>query len=411
MFTVRALVARTVVLATCVLGGWTASSSLAESPIVAPASDAPLRFSLVLPRHDGAGTQAMSLLNAAGKRVGLGQLGAGFTQSGDALPGARLTAVLQPGTGEDGLRRLRLREHDAETRFAIEEFEGKSLEASEAEQPVLRYNFGKIVAESVPEDDPRRERACYVHPVWGMDGELLTDDFPRDHYHHHGIFWTWPHVIIDGKEHSLWDDRGDLRQRFQRWLARETGPVACVIGVENGWFEGDRQVLTERVWLTIHAAEGDYRAVDVDLFLNPLVPITLRGAEGKSYGGFTIRFRPPSADHAVITVPEGVTDTDLTVTRLPWADYTTHFDGREQPSGATILISDSHPDYPPTWLTRHYGAMCVGWPGVESKTLEPGTSTRLSYRVWIHRGQPEVEELETVYQSYLQGLAVGFSRP
>jgi len=27
-------------------------------------------------------------------------------------------------------------------------------------------------------------------------------------------------------------------------------------------------------------------------------------------------------------------------------------------------IHPSHPDFPPTWLTRHYGCLCVGWPGV-----------------------------------------------
>ena len=61
---------------------------------------------------------------------------------------------------------------------------------------MLVYNHGVITDEKVPAKDARRSRACYIHPLWGLNGEVLTDDFPKDHYHHHGVFWAWPHVEI-----------------------------------------------------------------------------------------------------------------------------------------------------------------------------------------------------------------------
>ena len=126
-------------------------------------------------------------------------------------------------------------------------------------KPVLVYNHGVITDEKVPARDSRRSRACYIHPLWGLNGEVLTDDFPKDHYHHHGVFWAWPHVEIGigGKEKlDLWEYK-DIAQKFVRWLGRDAGPVAAVLGVENGWFVGDRKVMIERVW--IQAAQGDAR--------------------------------------------------------------------------------------------------------------------------------------------------------
>jgi hypothetical protein len=30
-------------------------------------------------------------------------------------------------------------------------------------------------------------RANYIHPLYGLDGEILTEDFPADHLHHRGL--------------------------------------------------------------------------------------------------------------------------------------------------------------------------------------------------------------------------------
>jgi hypothetical protein len=285
--------------------------------------------------------------------------------------------------------------------FVFSELDDKSLKLSDAQRPVLVYNYGVITCDRVPASDPRRSRACYVHPLWGLGGEVLTDDFPKDHYHHHGVFWTWPHIDIEGKEYDLWADK-DIHDKFVGWICRQAGPVAAVLGVENGWFVGDKKVMIERVWLRTYAVAGDARALDLEFAWIPVgSPITLRGAPGKSYGGLTVRFAPPSEKETVIAVPSGLTTADLPDTPLPWADMTSHFGGSPDPSGAAVFVPADHPNYPPTWLTRHYGALCVGWPGVTAQTFEPGKPIRLSYRVYIHKGAGDLQQLQQAYAGYL----------
>ncbi len=281
----------------------------------------------------------------------------------------------------------------ADSTFRFTPTSETSLGLWEDERPVFVYNHGVIQRPGVPAD---RARSTYVHPLYGLDGEELTDDFPADHHHHRGLFWAWPHVRVEGRDYDLWMLRG-VRQQFERWLARDTAAGQAVLGVENGWYVGERRILREEVWFRVRPARDDHRVIDVVCAWTPLESaVTLAGAEGKSYGGLTLRFAPNR--QTVITTPLGQGGEDLAVTRLPWADLSGHF--ARGPAGAAILIAPNHPDYPPTWLTRHYGVLCVGWPGVEPRTFPPGETIRCAYRLWIHRGWASPEQVERVYADY-----------
>jgi hypothetical protein len=283
----------------------------------------------------------------------------------------------------------------SEPGFRFAPVDDRSLGLWEGEQPVLVYNHGVLLKPGVPAD---RARSAYVHPLYGLDGEVLTDDFPRDHFHHRGLFWAWPHVKIGEKEYDLWMLKG-IATKFERWLARQAGPEGATLGVANGWYVGENKVMDEHVWIKVHPARDDRRAIDVELELTPQgAPITLAGAEGKSYGGLTLRFAP--GEDTVINVPTGPTTDDLYINRQPWTDLARRWPGRAEPSGAAIFVAPDHPDYPPTWLTRHYGVLCLGWPGVTPQALAPGKTVRLRYRVWIHRGRPDAAQLGREYAEY-----------
>ena len=47
--------------------------------------------------------------------------------------------------------------------------------------------------------DGQAARSNYFHPLYDLDGNVLTEDFPKDHIHHRGIFWAWHQVRINGK--------------------------------------------------------------------------------------------------------------------------------------------------------------------------------------------------------------------
>lgn len=282
--------------------------------------------------------------------------------------------------------------------FQFKEIDDKSLAVLEGDKTVLVYNYGDI---AFKQGRRNRTRSSYVHPIYGLDGEVLTDDYPADHYHHHGLFWCWPHVKVGDREYDFWE-RDDIDINFKSWLAKEAGADGAKLGIENAWFVRDKQVMKEEAWLTIHPATADGRSIDITLTWTPTdEPITLSGAEGKSYGGLSLRFAPRKK--TVITVPTGRASEDLLITKLPWADLSGQFKGAPGPSGAAMFVKSDHPDFPPEWMTRDYGLLAVGWPGVNPKTLPAGQSVTCRYRVWIHRGAPESPTIQQAYDAYSAG--------
>lgn len=284
-------------------------------------------------------------------------------------------------------------------RWEFTDVDDKSILLVDGYRQVFVYNHGILRRPGVPED---RARGSYVHPLFGLDGEVLTDDFPADHHHHRGLFWGWPHVSVGDKKTDSWALSG-ITNRWERWLRRDTQGPNAILEVENGWYIGADRVMGEVVRFTVYPAEKDSRAIDLDFTWTPgRAPIRLAGAEGKSYGGLTLRVAPGT--NTVITTPEGQKPEDLYITRLPWADisrlWSAKSAARAGVSGAALFIAPDHPDFPPTWLTRHYGVLCIGWPGVDGRVFPAGEPIRCRYRVWIHRGPGTPERLKEAYEQY-----------
>src|SRR5215467_4614640 len=75
------------------------------------------------------------------------------------------------------------------------------IELDENGKPALVYNYGIQWKEGAPED---RRRCCYIFPVYTPAGVSMLDDFPKDHWHHRGLFWSWPDVETGGKTYDIW---------------------------------------------------------------------------------------------------------------------------------------------------------------------------------------------------------------
>ena len=48
-------------------------------------------------------------------------------------------------------------------------------------------------------------RGGYIHPVFTPSGHLVTDDYPSDHYHHHGIWFAWTKTEFEGHHPDFWN--------------------------------------------------------------------------------------------------------------------------------------------------------------------------------------------------------------
>ena len=282
--------------------------------------------------------------------------------------------------------------------FTFADENGLQLTVSESGKPVLSYTYGMNLKQGVPED---RRRSSYFHPVYGLDGEVLSDDFPEDHYHHRGIFWTWPQVFVGGERYSLWDIRG-IYQRFESWLCRQSGPVFARLGVQNGWYVGEKRVVDEKVRVKIYRTSEMGRILDFELCWEAVdEPVTLLGSPDiKGYGGFSFRFAP--FENPVLTTSGGVQAEDSNRIPFPWADFSANFAGRAEKSGAALFDHPAIIDHPNGWCLRHYGFAGIAWPGVEPFVLQPGNPITARYRVLLHRDNAEEADVARAYTAYSQ---------
>src|ERR1044071_5742957 len=116
---------------------------------------------------------------------------------------------------------------------------GGRVELRVNDKPFFVYNAGAQLANGAPDE---KRRCCYVHPVYAPNGAVVTDDFPKDHWHHRGIFWAWPVVRFEGKQYDVWTLRGGIEVRSISVKHDETQ-----LDAENGWFIGTRRIVSERV--------------------------------------------------------------------------------------------------------------------------------------------------------------------
>ena len=281
--------------------------------------------------------------------------------------------------------------------FRLVEQPGERLQVLEGDAPVFTYNWGDQLKEGVPAD---RKRSCYVHPVWGMDGEILTDDFPKDHYHHRGLSWMWNRVRVGGREVDIWTLKG-IRQKFSKWVNQKADEYCATLIAENHWVMDDQAVAKEIVTLRAFPAEKAGRGIDISLTLESLdKPIELLGEITKGYGGLCLRFAP--REETVITTPAGKQAKDSDHLKFPWADLSGRFDGRKEISGAAIFAYRHNPGEPHEWTLRHYGFLGPNWPGMTTATLQPGKPVTLQYRVWVHRGDAAAGGVGAAYEPYVR---------
>lgn len=278
----------------------------------------------------------------------------------------------------------------------IEDEEKGTLTVRDGKADVLTYRYGDQLKEGI---EPKQTRSCYIHPLFSPDGKVLTEDFPEDHLHHHGIFWTWPVVKTRGQDTQTWHP-ANLRQYFQRWLKREVDENGATLMVENAWkLDGEEVVAREVVTLQIYPISGGGRAIDLELMLEAIGgTLTLQGTsdQNKGYGGFSLR-GAPMFKGAAMTTDQGPLEKDSTNVPFRWADIST------QELGVAVFVSPEHIGFPTTWLIRnsYAGFVNASWPGLKPATLQPGKPVTLRYRIYIHPGDATAGRISQAYERYL----------
>jgi hypothetical protein len=239
-------------------------------------------------------------------------------------------------------------------------------------------------------------RSDYIHPLFGLQGETLTRDWPIDgEPHHRGIWWAWPEVRYGSLQ-------GDL-YALQRIFARPTGKVDLVnspdyaqIAAENRWmWEDKKPIVVENSVIRVYAATTDKRIIDITIRLTALEDsISIATRQTNSYGCFNIRMQSPQSQSLT-----HFTDQPGTSTLRSWSDLSGTFRDAGSPSGLSILQYKGNPDYPGPWV--EYPNLAWVQPAFPAHgtryPLVKGQPLVLRYRLVIHNGAKPDDAVTAVW--------------
>lgn len=246
-------------------------------------------------------------------------------------------------------------------------------------------------------------RANYIHPLYGLEGEVLTEDFPDDHLHHHGIFWSWHQLYAQGKRvGDPWISEG------VKWEVKKAKTKSkkneAKINARINWVQSadDQPVIQEDLKITFERLEEDAFALTFDVKLTALVDgIEIGGSEdAKGYGGFSPRFFLPQ-DIVFESTDGQVEPHNLPVQAGPWMNMKGSFDpATELPSGIVIM---GEPDRLPSyqgWILRSAKSMQnMAFPGRTPIAIEKGQSLSFRNQILVHKNLSS-EHIQSYYEKF-----------
>jgi len=250
-------------------------------------------------------------------------------------------------------------------------------------------------------------RGGYVHPVRTPSGRIVTDDYPSDHFHHHGIWFAWTKTQFQGRHPDFWNvQAGTGRVDFEKIDTTWSGPVNAGVRARLKYVDvgGPSPVVAlNEEWTTRVFAAGEgarpYNVFDVELVQTAIdAPLVL---DEYRYGGIGVRGPASSRplDNAFFLTSEGKDRSNGDATRGRWFHLGSRVDGAM--AGIAIL---GHPDNfrspEPMRLNPTDPFFCFAPPQLGGFEIKPGTPYVARYRLIAADGAADAGELNRLWTDY-----------
>jgi hypothetical protein len=243
-------------------------------------------------------------------------------------------------------------------------------------------------------------RANYVHPLNDFSGSSITEDFPEDHLHHRGIFWTWHQLYLNGQSLSdpwmcegiSWDVH-DLEYHIDGKTATLRTTVDWLIGE-------DQQALVQEEVQIDYQNYGEYYRLDFTIGLESQIDhLELGGSDdNKGYGGFSARLA--LGDEVTFSAVSGEVAPDNE--QVQAGNWMLIDNIGENETQVAILY---HPESTASlqgWILRDKGSMQNPvWPGRERVELNQGDKVSIQASVVVFKDEADKEDVAKIYRKYL----------
>jgi hypothetical protein len=283
----------------------------------------------------------------------------------------------------------------------------KKFKASIGDHALLEY---QAEPGQFPRDNIKDlfRRGGYLHPILSPSGKMVTDDFPPNHIHHHGLWWAWTHTEFDGRAPDFWNmGDGKGKVEFVAVDRHWSGPVHGGLVARNRFVDltAEKPVVAlnelweVRIFQTLDPERG--WIFDLTSTQECATEHALKLPEYR-YGGLGLRGNRAwnGKENANFLTSEGITDrVKGHATRAKWCDMSGLVEGAQ--AGIAIL---GHPDNfrAPEPMRIHPDEPFFNFAPMQAgdMSLEPGKKYIWRYRFLVHDGAPKKDAIDTAWNDY-----------
>lgn len=252
--------------------------------------------------------------------------------------------------------------------------------------------------------DGEYPRANYIHPLYNVDGTELTEDFPKDHPHHRGIFWTWHQVIIGEKKiGDAWLCK-DFVWDVANMTKEKSADGKLSFNVKTYWKSPlwldangmQKPFLDENTKITIYEKEKNYRVIDFEISLLAMErDLKIGGSDDKKgYGGFSVRMKMPE-DIKFTSGTGEVTPAVGPVSAGSWMDVSGSLAADGGGAGIVMICHPENPMFPEKWILRAKpGMQNPAFPGQLPVAVSDKEPTVSKYRLVVYTGKLKNKQIK-----------------
>ncbi len=247
----------------------------------------------------------------------------------------------------------------------------------------------------------KSERNNYLHPLYGLNEQILTQDFPldthTDHLHQRGVYWAWHQVYIGNRRiGDAWLNI-DFEWHVTAAKVKEYRD-SCVLSGNVLWKsplwldeQGEKKAFArEDISLTVHPARDNFRVLDFSICIFALEDSLFIGGseDDKGYGGFSIRL-DPGEGLSFKNESGKVEPTRNAVEAGPWMNIIGDWDESVADEGVIMVSHPDNPNHPQPWIIRTEKSMQNAmYPGRTPHMIPLDQPLHLRYRLIIYQGIP-----------------------
>jgi len=285
---------------------------------------------------------------------------------------------------------------------------GSAFNFNEGEQGVELSENGKAVFFYQKEPKAISEGyVCnnYLHPLYSLNGDTLTEESPEDHPHHRGIFWSWHQHYINGQSiGDGWMMDGISKEVVELKVNthQNRATLDAKIHWKSAYYENGMPYLEEHTSIVAHPLHNGIRMIDFTISLQALLPgVSLGGSDDeKGYGGFCTRIKMPD-DLVFTSIGSPVKPQNLQVIAGPWMHFSGSLGTPGEQYGLAILCHPGTPNYPAPWILRQKRSMQnIVFPGRDPVEISIDHPVNLRYRLILHAGTADDVDLAALQSEY-----------